>query len=418
MWEAIQEVEAWPRWWRGVESVRELDGGDEARVGSRYRVRWRSFVPYAVEFDFEVERVELPVLMSGRATGDLEGSGMWRLYEQDGVTAVTYEWRVGTTKPWMNLGAPDSPSQFFALNHGLRVMARGGEGLAARLGGELVASDRPTKLARVTVRKLAVCGNRVAIVLKRMMAAVGVAAVAAIGVAYALDGDQRKAEAADRGKPPVVLLVFDEFPTDLLLGPDGRIDAGRYPAFADLARSSSWFPNASTTYDSTPKAIPQIIDGHFPRPGGSPDCRGHPRSLYDVFGRKGYAIAASRRPPRSAHRAVCGRAARAAGDPDPAPGGPPRAAHAVPRLDPPDRRADLWLGTCCCRTGPTCSCRRASRRARAGRTRSGMNSTPGFYSPYLALHAQQRLQLQIRFVDRELGRLIARLRRHGSSIGR
>jgi hypothetical protein len=56
-------------------------------------------VPYAVGFDFEVERVELPVLMSGRATGDLEGSGTWRLYEQDGVTAVTYDWRVRTMKP-------------------------------------------------------------------------------------------------------------------------------------------------------------------------------------------------------------------------------------------------------------------------------------------------------------------------------
>ena len=44
----------------------------------------------------------------------------------------------------------------------------------------------------------------------------------------------------------------------------------------------------------------------------------------------------------------------------------------------------------------------------------GMNSTPGFYSPYQALHAQQRLQLQIGFVDRELGRLFARMRREGT----
>jgi uncharacterized protein YndB with AHSA1/START domain len=138
VWDAIEDVEAWPRWWRGVESVRELDGGDGDRVGSRYRVRWRSAVPYAVEFDFEVERVELPLLMSGRATGDLEGAGTWRLYEQGGVTAVTYDWRVGTSKPWMNLVAPIA-RPVFAWNHDW-VMARGGEGLAARLGVELVAS--------------------------------------------------------------------------------------------------------------------------------------------------------------------------------------------------------------------------------------------------------------------------------------
>ncbi|HEX2161258.1 MAG TPA: SRPBCC family protein [Thermoleophilaceae bacterium] len=138
VWDAIQDTAAWPEWWRGVESVEELDGGDGQRVGSRYRVRWRSFVPYSVAFDFEVERVELPVLMSGRATGDLEGTGTWRLYEQDGVTAVTYDWRVRTTKPWMNLVAPLA-RLVFEWNHDW-VMARGGEGLAARLGVELVAA--------------------------------------------------------------------------------------------------------------------------------------------------------------------------------------------------------------------------------------------------------------------------------------
>jgi uncharacterized protein YndB with AHSA1/START domain len=138
VWDAIQDVEEWPRWWRGVESVQELDGGDGARVGSRYRVRWRGRVRYSVQFDFEVQRVELPVLMSGRATGDLEGSGTWRLYEQDGVTAVTYDWRVGTTKPWMNLIAPIA-RPVFERNHDW-VMARGGEGLARRLDAELLAS--------------------------------------------------------------------------------------------------------------------------------------------------------------------------------------------------------------------------------------------------------------------------------------
>jgi uncharacterized protein YndB with AHSA1/START domain len=138
VWDSIQDAAAWPEWWRGVESVEELDGGDGARVGSCYRVRWRSFVPYAVEFDFRVERVEFPMLMSGGATGDLEGTGTWRLYEQDGVTAVTYDWRVCTTKPWMNAVAPVA-RPIFEWNHDW-VMARGGEGLAARLEVELVAS--------------------------------------------------------------------------------------------------------------------------------------------------------------------------------------------------------------------------------------------------------------------------------------
>jgi uncharacterized protein YndB with AHSA1/START domain len=138
VWEAIEDATAWPQWWHGVESVEELDGGDGDRVGSRYRVRWRSFVPYAVQFVFEVERVEIPVTMHGRATGDLEGSGTWRLYEQDGITAVTYDWRIATTKPWMNAVAPLA-RPVFEWNHDW-VMARGGEGLAKRLGVELVAA--------------------------------------------------------------------------------------------------------------------------------------------------------------------------------------------------------------------------------------------------------------------------------------
>ena len=126
---------------------------------------------------------------------------------------------------------------------------------------------------------------------RRIVATVALLATVSAGLAWALTRDGRDAEAAGgKGKPPVVLLIFDEFPTDLLLGPDGRIDGGRYPAFADLARTGYWFPNATTTFDSTTKAVPQIIDGKLPRRRASPDYRGHPGSLYDLFGSRGYEI--------------------------------------------------------------------------------------------------------------------------------
>jgi hypothetical protein len=44
----------------------------------------------------------------------------------------------------------------------------------------------------------------------------------------------------------------------------------------------------------------------------------------------------------------------------------------------------------------------------------GTNGPASFHDDYLALHAQQRLQLQIGFVDRQLGRLFARMRREGT----
>ncbi len=91
-------------------------------------------------------------------------------------------------------------------------------------------------------------------------------AVALVLAGCAGIGDEDPAESAER-HPPVVVLVFDEFPADDLLGPDGQIDAERFPNFAELASMSTWFPNGHTVYDSTFKAVPSILDGRLPKPG-------------------------------------------------------------------------------------------------------------------------------------------------------
>ena len=137
-WEVLQDPVRWPEWWRGVARVSELDAGDERRVGSRYRIAWRSRIPYELEFDFTVRRVDAPQFMAGDAAGALQGTGIWRLFEQDGVTAVVYDWNVRTTKRWMNLVAPLA-RPVFEYNHDI-VMRWGGEGLARRLGVGLLAA--------------------------------------------------------------------------------------------------------------------------------------------------------------------------------------------------------------------------------------------------------------------------------------
>jgi hypothetical protein len=104
----------------------------------RYAIAWRSRIPYVLEFEFEVEHVDAPHEMFGRAAGELTGTGHWRLFERNGVTAVTYDWNVRTTRAWMNALAPIA-RPVFEYNHNV-VMRWGGEGLARHLGCNLLAA--------------------------------------------------------------------------------------------------------------------------------------------------------------------------------------------------------------------------------------------------------------------------------------
>ena len=139
VWDVIYDEACWPEWWRGVEVAEELRPGNALGIGTKSRMVWRSWLPYRVEFEVTATKIEPFSLMEGQAVGDLEGIGRWRLYEQEGVTAVLYEWNVATTKPWMNRMAPVL-RPVFEWNHDW-VMRRGGEGIAQRLGCELLALD-------------------------------------------------------------------------------------------------------------------------------------------------------------------------------------------------------------------------------------------------------------------------------------
>jgi len=138
VFDALYDQASWPAWWRGVEEASEVSPGKEGGVGTVARMVWRSLLPYRVEFEVTTTRVERPHLMQGDAVGELTGVGRWRLFEQDGVTAVLYEWNVATTRAWMNLIAPFG-RPIFEWNHDW-VMARGGEGIANLLGCRLLAS--------------------------------------------------------------------------------------------------------------------------------------------------------------------------------------------------------------------------------------------------------------------------------------
>jgi hypothetical protein len=138
VFEVLHESERWPEWWRGVERVVKLEDGDSEGRGSLGHYTWRSVLPYRLEFEMRITRVERPHLMEGEAVGELAGTGSWRLYEDEGATAVLFEWRVRTTRRWMNALAPLA-GPVFKWNHDW-VMRQGGRGLARRLGAELLSA--------------------------------------------------------------------------------------------------------------------------------------------------------------------------------------------------------------------------------------------------------------------------------------
>jgi uncharacterized protein YndB with AHSA1/START domain len=106
IWEALVNPEQWPRWWRYVEAVVELEKGDAQEIGALRRYTWSSRLPYRLSFDMRTTALARPSLIEGVATGDLNGTGRWELRESGKSTHVQYTWTVTTGKRWMNLLAP------------------------------------------------------------------------------------------------------------------------------------------------------------------------------------------------------------------------------------------------------------------------------------------------------------------------
>jgi len=84
---------------------------------------------------------------------------------------------------------------------------------------------------------------------------------------------------------PVVMVIFDEFPTATLLTRDGKaIDAKRFPHFATLARRSTWYRNNTTVADFTGRAVPAIMTGNNPSGSTLPIASDQPNSIFSLLG--------------------------------------------------------------------------------------------------------------------------------------
>ena len=84
--------------------------------------------------------------------------------------------------------------------------------------------------------------------------------------------------------PPIVMVVFDEFPVSSLLDGHREIDQVRYPNFARLATTATWYRNASTVSSQTMWAVPAIVTGQYPVQQNSvPTRRYYPNNLFTML---------------------------------------------------------------------------------------------------------------------------------------
>ncbi|MGH2762781.1 MAG: sulfatase-like hydrolase/transferase [Thermoleophilaceae bacterium] len=260
--------------------------------------------------------------------------------------------------------------------------------------------------------------------MKRAVLAV-VAAVAVALIVASCSSDEPTAKGPGRAQPVgqaptprhphVVLLVMDELPGDSLLDGRGRIDRVRYPGFAALAGDSTWFRNAYSVFDSTTKAVPLILDGRRPRPRVPANRRGHPRSLYDVFGRRGYRMVASEEASALCPPRMCegGRRRRPAIVPKLLEGRPQRFARWLRSIRA-SRRPGFWVKHLLLPHGPWLHLPSGLRtRPRPRDLLPGMSTVPGFADEFLTRHNEQRYLLQLGFTDRLVGRLLRRLKSQG-----
>ena len=108
-------------------------------------------------------------------------------------------------------------------------------------------------------------------------------------------GDFSVASSITQNPPPVVMLVFDEFPVDVLLDSSLNINKERFPNFARLASMSHWYPLASSVSGDTYSSVPALLSGQRATTGKLPVAEAYATNLlkilsptYDIASREAF----------------------------------------------------------------------------------------------------------------------------------
>lgn len=121
---------------------------------------------------------------------------------------------------------------------------------------------------------------------------------------------ERGVDAADLGAfgsgdpPPIVMVVFDEWPLASVVRRDGTVDRDLYPNVAALADQATWYRDTTTVANLTNFAVPALLTGQYPEPGDTADAAAHPQSLFSLLGGT-YRLDVTERITRLCPRSLC-----------------------------------------------------------------------------------------------------------------
>ncbi len=120
VWEELKDIERWPIWWRGFQSVIQKDS-------SRFIVRvGYFFYTYRFEVTFKINEKIKTIYVSSR--GELIGLGKIVVDNDRQSSQMEFDWKVRVNKKWVNI-IEKICYPIFILAHNI-LMTWGAKGLA------------------------------------------------------------------------------------------------------------------------------------------------------------------------------------------------------------------------------------------------------------------------------------------------
>ena len=125
VFEILKEGEQYARWWRPA--YQETRRVGERKVLATVRAR----LPYTLQFTTELVRESPDRELEIRASGELVGTGLWKLEQQGPEVCIEFHWQVRAEKPLVRWLSPFL-KPLFRWNHDW-VMATGERALQAEV---------------------------------------------------------------------------------------------------------------------------------------------------------------------------------------------------------------------------------------------------------------------------------------------